>query len=172
MDAEKVKECDAVKAIYKRKLFHASRYQGKIRIGSDKKIEGFVEYVDVLGNLHKDHFVRLLDESELDYLYELSYELKYQGRWFHLFTALNSRTIFEDYYEIILSFLDAEEKKLAEELEFERTDKFYYTKRIYRKDIEALKVIEIPQGIFSLQGKKERILEGQEIDDYFASITD
>ena len=64
------------------------------------------------------------------------------------------------------------EKKLAEELEFERTDKFYYTKRIYRKDIEALKVIEIPQGIFSLQGKKERILEGQEIDDYFASITD
>mgnify|MGYP000440942516 CR=1 FL=1 len=172
MDAEKIKECDAVKAIYKGKLFHASRYQGKIRIGSDKKLEGFVEYVDVLGNLHKDHFVRLLDESELDYLYELSYELKYQGRWFHLFTALNSRTIFEDYYEIILSFLDAEEKKLAEELDFERTDKFYYTKRIYRKDIEALKVIEIPQGIFSLQGKKERILEGQEIDDYFASITD
>ena len=85
---------------------------------------------------------------------------------------MNSRTIFEDYYEIILSFLDAEEKKLAEELDFERTDKFYYTKRIYRKDIEALKVIEIPQGIFSLQGKKERILEGQEIDDYFASITD
>ena len=161
-----------MKAIFKGNLFRASRYQGKIRIGSNKKLEGFEEYVDVLGNLHKDHFVRLLDESELDYLYELSYELKYQGRWFHLFTALNSRTIFEDYYEIILSFLDAEEKKLAEELEFERTDKFYYTKRIYRKDIEALKVIEIPQGIFSLQGKKERILEGQEIDDYFASITD
>lgn len=161
-----------MKAIFKGNLFRASRYQGKIRIGSNKKLEGFEEYVDVLGNLHKDHFVRLLDESELDYLYELSYELKYQGRWFHLFTALNSRTIFEDYYEIILSFLDAEEKKLAEELDFERTDKFYYTKRIYRKDIEALKVIEIPQGIFSLQGKKERILEGQEIDDYFASITD
>ena len=161
-----------MKAIYKGCSFRASRFQGKIRIGSDKKSEGFVEYVDVLGNRHEDHFVRLLDETELDYLYELTYELKYQGRWFHLFTALNSRTIFEDYYEIILSFLDAEEKKLAEELEFERTDKFYYTKRIYRKDIEALKVIEIPQGIFSLQGKKERILEGQEIDDYFASITD
>ena len=106
-----------MKAIYKGCSFRASRFQGKIRIGSDKKSEGFVEYVDVLGNRHEDHFVRLLDETELDYLYELTYELKYQGRWFHLFTALNSRTIFEDYYEIILSFLDAEEKKLSEELE-------------------------------------------------------
>ena len=159
-----------MKAIFKGNLFRASRYQGKIRIGSNKKLEGFEEYVDVLGNLHKDHFVRLLDESELDYLYELSYELKYQGRWFHLFTALNSRTIFEDYYEIILSFLDAEEKKLAEELDFERTDKFYYTKRIYRKDIEALKVIEIPQGIFSLQGKKEILLQVEAIDAYLSEI--
>ncbi|MFN8648350.1 hypothetical protein [Streptococcus sp.] len=159
-----------MKAIFKGNLFRASRYQGKIRIGSNKKLEGFEEYVDVLGNLHKDHFVRLLDESELDYLYELSYELKYQGRWFHLFTALNSRTIFEDYYEIILSFLDAEEKKLAEELDFERTDKFYYTKRIYRKDIEALKVIEIPQGIFSSQGKKEILLQGEAIDTYLSEI--
>ncbi|MCP3931110.1 MAG: hypothetical protein GY705_18660 [Bacteroidetes bacterium] len=159
-----------MKAIFKGNLFRASRYQGKIRIGSNKKLEGFEEYVDVLGNLHKDHFVRLLDESELDYLYELSYELKYQGRWFHLFTALNSRTIFEDYYEIILSFLDAEEKKLAEELDFERTDKFYYTKRIYRKDIEALKVIEIPQGIFSSQGKKEILLQVEAIDAYLSEI--
>ncbi|MGT2884964.1 hypothetical protein ACVRZS_08600 [Streptococcus ferus] len=161
-----------MKAIFKGNLFQASRYQGKIRIGSDKKSEGFVEYVDVLGNLHKDHFVRLLDERDLDYLYELSYELKYKGRWFHLFTALNPRAISEDYFEIILSFLDLEEKELAEKLGFERTDKFYYTKRLYRKDIEELKVIELPQGIFSSQGKKERILEGEEIDDYFASITD
>lgn len=161
-----------MKAIYKGRLFHASRFQGKIRIGSDIKSEGFVEYVDVLGNLHKDHFVRLLDDRELDYLYELSYELKYKGRWFRLFTALNPQTISEDYFEIILSFLDLEEKKLAEELDFERTDKFYYTKRIYRKDIEKLKVIELPQGIFSSQGKKEKILEGQAIDDYFASIKD
>ena len=159
-------------AIYKGKRYRAVKKGEKIRIGSDTKEYGFTEYVDVVGNVHYDRFVKLLDMDELDYLYEERFEIQYQGRWFHLFTALNSRTIFEDYYEIILSFLDAEEKKLAEELEFERTDKFYYTKRIYRKDIEALKVIEIPQGIFSLQGKKERILEGQEIDDYFASIID
>lgn len=159
-----------MKAIFKGNLFQASRYQGKIRIGSDKKLEGFEEYVDILGNLHHDHFVRSLSENELDYLYELSYELKYKGRWFHLFTALNPQTIFEDYYEVILSFLDVEEKKLAEELDFERTDKFYYTKRIYRKDIEALKIIESPQGIFSSQGKKVRILEGEAIDAYLSEL--
>lgn len=161
-----------MKAIYQGKLFHASHYQGKIRVGSDKKLEGFEEYVDVLGNLHNDHFVRSLTESDLDYLYELSYELKYKDRWFHLYTALNTRTITEDYYEIILDFLDSEEKQLAEELEFERTDKFYYTKRIYRKDIEALKIIEIPQGIFSSQGKKETILQGEAIDTYLTEVVE
>ena len=170
MDAEKVKECDAVKAIYKRKLFHASRYQGKIRIGSDKKIEGFVEYVDVLGNLHKDHFVRLLDESELDYLYELSYELKYRGLWFYLTSSLNTNTISKELFVIGLDYFGSEAIELAEELGFERPDKFYFTKKIYRKDIEALKVIESPQGIFSSQGKKETILEGQAIDDYLSEI--
>ena len=161
-----------MKAIYKGCSFRASRFQGKIRIGSDKKSEGFVEYVDVLGNRHEDHFVRLLDETELDYLYELTYELKYRGLWFYLTSSLNTNTISKELFVIGLDYFGSEAIELAEELGFERPDKFYFTKKIYRKDIEALKVIEIPQGIFSLQGKKERILEGQEIDDYFASITD
>jgi hypothetical protein len=161
-----------MKAIYKGCSFRASRFQGKIRIGSDKKSEGFVEYVDVLGNRHEDHFVRLLDETELDYLYELTYELKYRGLWFYLTSSLNTNTISKELFVIGLDYFGSEAIELAEELGFERPDKFYFTKKIYRKDIEALKVIESPQGIFSSQGKKERILEGQEIDDYFASITD
>ena len=160
-------------AIFNGKKFDVTHEANNIyTLISNIRYDGFDQYINILGQIAENTYVKEVEDVELDFLYELSYELKYQGRWFHLFTALNSRTIFEDYYEIILSFLDAEEKKLAEELDFERTDKFYYTKRIYRKDIEALKVIEIPQGIFSLQGKKERILEGQEIDDYFASITD
>ncbi len=154
-------------AIFNGKKFDVT-YEGNniYTLISNVQYDGFAQYINILGQVAENTYIKEVENVELDFLYELSYELKYQGRWFHLFTALNSRTIFEDYYEIILSFLD------AEELDFERTDKFYYTKRIYRKDIEALKVIEIPQGIFSLQGKKERILEGQEIDDYFASITD
>ena len=159
-----------MKAIYKGCSFRASRFQGKIRIGSDKKSEGFVEYVDVLGNRHEDHFVRLLDETELDYLYELTYELKYRGLWFYLTSSLNTNTISKELFVIGLDYFGSEAIELAEELGFERPDKFYFTKKIYRKDIEALKVIESPQGIFSSQGKKETILQGEAIDAYLSEI--
>ncbi|WP_273450630.1 hypothetical protein [Streptococcus ferus] len=160
-------------AIFKGKKFDATHEVDHIyTLISKVRYDGFEQYINILGQVAENTFVKEVNENDLDYLYELSYELKYKGRWFHLFTALNPRAISEDYFEIILSFLDLEEKELAEKLDFERTDKFYYTKRIYRKDIEELKVIELPQGIFSSQGKKETILEGQEIDDYFASITD
>ena len=158
--------------IYKGKRHVADYTFGKavVTIYSYDKEMGFENAISPWGKVYDDYFSKQVIVTELDYLYEERFEIQYQGRWFHLFTALNSRTIFEDYYEIILSFLDAEEKKLAEELDFERTDKFYYTKRIYRKDIEALKVIEIPQGIFSSQGKKEILLQGEAIDTYLSEI--
>lgn len=139
---------------------------------SNVQYDGFARYINILGQVAENTYIKEVEDGDLDYLYELSYELKYKDRWFHLFTALNTRTITEDYYEIILDFLDSEEKQLAEELEFERTDKFYYTKRIYRKAIEALKVIEIPQGIFSSQGKKETILQGEAIDTYLTEVVE
>ena len=158
-----------MKAIYKGCSFRASRFQGKIRIGSDKKSEGFVEYVDVLGNRHEDHFVRLLDETELDYLYEERFEIQYQGHFFKISSALRRINLDRDWFEIYVSL---EEHQLGISLGFERTDKFLWSKEIGRKDIEAFKIIEVPQGPFSNQGIKVRILEGQAIDDYFASITD
>ncbi|MGT2712500.1 hypothetical protein [Streptococcus oriscaviae] len=158
--------------IYKGKKYTVSGHLGNniFVVYSDIKEVGFKNAISPWGKVYDDYFSKEVNESDLDYLYELSYELKYKDRWFHLYTALNTRTITEDYYEIILDFLDVEEKKLAEELDFERTDKFYYTKRIYRKDIEELKVIESPQGIFSSQGKKEIILQGEAIDAYLSEI--
>ncbi|MCP3928689.1 MAG: hypothetical protein GY705_06265, partial [Bacteroidetes bacterium] len=92
-----------MKAIYKGCSFRASRFQGKIRIGSDKKSEGFVEYVDVLGNRHEDHFVRLLDETELDYLYEERFEIQYQGHFFKISSALRRINLDRDWFEIYVS---------------------------------------------------------------------
>lgn len=157
-------------AYYKGELFSTHNVKGKFMIGSKIQKEGFEEYTDVLGRKHNDHFVKLLDITELDYLYELSYQVKFKNRWYNLHTALNHLAVTEEHYEITLSFLDRQEQKLAEELAFERTDKFYYTKRLYRSDIEALKVIESPQGIFAKQDNKEQIFTGQEIDDYLSTI--
>ncbi|MCP3889295.1 hypothetical protein ACVRZS_09400 [Streptococcus ferus] len=156
-------------AIYKGKRYRAVKKGEKIRIGSDTKEYGFTEYVDVVGNVHYDRFVKLLDMDELDYLYEERFEIQYQGRFFKISSALRRINLDRDWFEIYVSL---EEHQLGISLGFERTDKFLWSKEIGRKDIEAFKIIEMPQGPFSNQGIKVRILEGQEIDDYFASITD
>ena len=156
-------------AIYKGKRYRAVKKGEKIRIGSDTKEYGFTEYVDVVGNVHYDRFVKLLDMDELDYLYEERFEIQYQGRFFKISSALRRRNLDRDWFEIYVSL---EEHQLGISLGFERTDKFLWSKEIGRKDIEAFKIIEVPQGPFSNQGIKVRILEGQAIDDYFASITD
>ena len=45
-------------------------------------------------------------------------------------------------------------------------------KEIGRKDIEAIKIIEKPLGIFKDQGLKIKILEGKDIDDFLSSVKD
>ena len=160
-------------AIFNGKKFDVT-YEGNniYTLISNVQYDGFAQYINILGQVAENTYIKEVENVELDFLYELSYELKYRGLWFYLTSSLNTNTISKELFVIGLDYFGSEAIELAEELGFERPDKFYFTKKIYRKDIEALKVIESPQGIFSSQGKKERILEGQEIDDYFASITD
>ena len=54
--------------------------------------------------------------------------------------------------------------------EYEPYDKGQWWKDIRRKDIEALKIIEKPLGIFKDQGLKVKILKGKDIDEFLASI--
>ena len=65
-----------------------------------------------------------------------------------------------------------EKYELIEKLGFERYDKATWRKEIKRKDIEALKIIDKPLGIFKDQGLKIKILEGADIDDFLASVKD
>lgn len=44
--------------------------------------------------------------------------------------------------------------------------------KIGRKDIEAIKIIDKPLGIFKDQGLKIKILKGADIDDFLASVKD
>ena len=65
---------------------------------------------------------------------------------------------------------DISNAKFFESLGFTRSDKFYFDKKISRSDIEAIKIIEEPLGIFKDQGLKIKILEGADIDDFLASV--
>ena len=157
--------------IYKGKRYVADYTFGKavVTIYSYEKEMGFENAISPWGKVYDDYFSKQVIATELDYLYEERFEIQYQGRFFKISSALHRINLDRDWFEIYVSL---EEHQLGISLGFERTDKFLWSKEIGRKDIEAFKIIEMPQGPFSNQGIKVRILEGQEIDDYFASITD
>ncbi|MGT2867055.1 hypothetical protein [Streptococcus fryi] len=158
-----------MKAIYKNKSYTAEfeKKTMNVVLYSYTKDDGFHDYVDPWGNRAEDFFSKVVSQVSLSYIWRISYNVQFKNRWYHLHTAINPLAISENHYEVILDFTEGE---LAEQLGFERTDKFYYTKRLYREDIEALKVIETPLGRFSDRGLKETILVGDELDEYLEEI--
>ena len=155
--------------IYKGKKYRVAKGSTFYRVISGEKEEGFEEYIDILGEKRPDIFVKDVDIHELDYLYEIEYEIQYKGHFFDVMSAMKRINIDEDWFVIRAGI---EKYELIEKLGFERYDKATWRKEIKRKDIEALKIIEKPLGIFKEQGLKIKILEGEDIDDFLASVKD
>ena len=157
-------------AIYKQKKYRANKlFKGHVTLYSYSQDEGFENYVSPRGEVSYDFFSKIVDIHELDYLYKIVYEIQYKGHFFDVMSAMKRITIDEDWFVIRAGI---EKYELIEKLGFEVYDKGQWWKKIGRKDIEALKIIEKPLGIFKDQGVKVKILEGADIDDFLASVED
>jgi len=157
-------------AVYKQKKYDAELRLGKdVTLYSYVKEEGFENHVDPWGRESDTFFSKKVDIHELDYLYKMVYEIQYKGHFFHMMSAMKRKLIDKD-----LFWLNAgvEEYELIEKLGFEVYDKGEWWKEIGRKDIEAIKIIEKPLGIFKDRGSKVKIIEGKDIDDFLASVKD
>ena len=155
--------------IYKGKKYRVAKISTFYRVISGEKEEGFEEYIDILGEKRPDIFVKDVDIHELDYLYEVKYEFLYRGHYFKALSTMIRKLIDKDYFEISAGI---EKYDLIEKLGFKRLDESTWWKDIRRKDIEALKIVEEPLGIFKDRGSKVKILEGKAIDDFLASVKD
>jgi hypothetical protein len=155
--------------IYKGKKYRVAKISTFYRVISREKEEGFEEYIDIVGEKRPDIFVKDVDIHELDYLYEVKYEFLYRGHYFKALSTMIRKLIDKDYFEIAAGI---EKYDLIEKLGFKRLDESTWWKDIRRKDIEAIKIIEEPEGIFKEQGLKIKILEGKVIDDFLASVKD
>ena len=157
-------------AIYKQKKYDAELRLGKdVTLYSYVKEEGFENHVDPWGRESDTFFSKKMDIHELDYLYEIEYEIQYKGHFFDVMSTMKRINIDEDWFAIRAGI---EKYELIEKLGFEVYDKGQWWKKIGRKDIEALKIIEKPLGIFKDQGLKIEILEGADIDDFLTSVKD
>ena len=159
-----------MKAIYKQKKYRANKlFKGHVTLYSYSQDEGFENYVSPRGEVSYDFFSKVVDIHELDYLYETVYEIQYKGHFFDVISYMKRKLIDKD---LFLLNAGIEKYPLIEKLGFEVYDKGQWWKKIGRKDIEALKIIEKPLGIFKDRGSKVKIIEGAEIDDFLASVKD
>ena len=157
-------------AIYKQKKYDAELRLGKnVTLYSYVKEEGFENHVDPWGRKSDTFFSKKMDIHELDYLYEIEYEIQYKGNFFDVMSVMKRKLIDKDLFVLNAGI---EKYPLIEKLGFEVYDKGEWRKEIGRKDIEALKIIEKPLEIFKDQGLKIKILEGKAIDDFLASVKD
>ena len=154
-------------------IYKQMKYDAELRLGKDVtlyscvKEEGFENYVDPWGRESDDFFSKKMDIHELDYLYRIVYEIQYKGHFFDVMSAMKRKLIDKDLFVLNAGI---EKYPLIEKLGFEVYDKGQWWKEIGRKDIEAIKIIEEPEGIFKDQGLKVKILEGKAIDEFLASV--
>ena len=157
-------------AIYKQKKYDADiELDNTVTIYSYVKEEGFVNDITPWGEVEDDYFSKRVNMNELDYLYRIVYEIQYKGHFFDVMSTMKRINIDEDWFAIRAGI---EKYELIEKLGFKVYDKATWWKEIGRKDIEALKIIDKPLGIFKDQGSKVKILEGKAIDDFLASVED
>ena len=149
-------------AIYKQKKYDAELRLGKdVTLYSYVKEEGFENHVDPWGRESDTFFSKKVD------IHELEYEIQYKGHFFDVMSVMKRKLIDKDLFVLNAGI---EKYDLIEKLGFEVYDKGQWWKKIGRKDIEALKIIDKPLGIFKDQGVKVKILEGADIDDFLASV--
>jgi hypothetical protein len=157
-------------AIYKQKKYDADiELDNTVTIYSYVKEEGFENDITPWGEVEDDYFSKKVNMNELDYLYRTVYEIQYKGHFFDVMSTMKRINIDEDWFAIRAGI---EKYELIEKLGFKVYDKATWWKDIRRKDIEAIKIIEEPEGIFKDQGSKVKILEGEAIDEFLASVKD
>ena len=157
-------------AIHQGKKYNVSKGLSNndwIVLTSDTKDEGFNNYVDFWGEEFDDFFSKKVKMEDLDYLYSIHYEIQYKGHSFYVSSGMIRRNIEKDWFEITPS---ANQNEIKDELGFKQINKLEWAKEIGRKDIEVLKIVETPLGIFKDQGVKVKNLEGLDIDDFLNSI--
>lgn len=151
--------------------YNGARYKIKKRNGeyiitSRQKEDGFVNYIDVLGNEHSDLYMKNVKVNDVDVIYTEDIFVKYKTVYFRLFADKITRgAVLEDSYMIWTS-----SEQLAHEYGFEKEEQFVFARYIAKEDIEAVKIVRKPISGFGKIEQSEEILEDDELDNWLAEF--
>lgn len=148
--------------IYDNNKYLAEVCNNIVEITSKYYVEGFEKYVDVIGRVHDDIFVKKVSIDDVKLLYKEHTYIRYKNEWFQLFAdkILKSAVIDNEF------MLWTDSEQLAYKCEFEKKEQFVFIKNITREEIQSLKIVRVP--VFSFKNKEvsETVLEGKKVIDY------
>ena len=151
---------------YRELRYKIKKRNGEYIITSRLRREGFVNYIDVLGNEHSDLYMKSVKANELDVIYNEDVFIKYKDTYFQLFADKISRNAVS--YNSYMIWTDSEQ--LAQEYIFEKKEQFVFVKYISREEIEAVKIVKKPVLDFKDKGQSEEILEGDTLDKWLSEL--
>ena len=130
------------------------------------KRDGFINYIDILGNEHSDLYMKSVKANEVDVIYNEDMLIKYKGEYFQLFA---DKIFKEDVLDNSYMIWTASEQ-LAHEHNFEKQEQFVFIKYITREEIEAVKIVKKPVLDFKNIEQSEEILEGDALDNWLSEL--
>ena len=152
--------------VYNGKKYKIKKKNDKYIITSRVRKEGFINYIDVLGNEHSELFMKIVNANEVDIIYNEDILIKYKDKYFHLFADKVSRNaVLADSYMIWTN-----SEQLAQEYIFEKKEQFVFIKYITRKEIEAVKIVKKPILDFKDIEQSEEILDGDFLDNWLSEL--
>lgn len=151
---------------YKGLRYKVKKRNGEFLITSRIKRDDFINYIDVLGNEHKDYYMKTVNLDEIDLLYNQDMYIKYKDVFFQLFSNKISRSAVLD--NSFMIWTNSEE--MAYKYEFEKKEQFVFIKYITRDEIQAIKVVRIPVLTFKEIGTSEVLLQGNDVTDFLEAL--
>lgn len=131
---------------------------------SDKKLNGFTNYIDVLGKVQEDTFTKEVSIDDVDLAYYLKVNALYKGKEFE--TCGIGSFCLED-NSLVLS---SRETKDMEDYGFEKQEQFVFDKEVSLDDLDALIEIKTPILKFRRMPEKRKLILKSMIKEYILSF--
>lgn len=151
---------------YKGKTYLADLDGEMVEITSDVNENEFAPYVDILGNIHEDIFVKSLNVHDVELLFNQDVFIKYQGKYFETFAGKITKNVLQERKVMIFTASEY----IAMEMKFNKKEQFVFTKDIQLEDIEEIKIVNNPISIFKGREKKEIKIEKKDIGKWLSNV--
>lgn len=151
---------------YRGARYKIKKRKGEYIVTSRQRKEGFINYIDVLGNEHSDLYMKNVKVNDVDVIYTEDVFVKYKTVNFQLFEDKITRNAVQENSYMIWTASE----QLAYDYGFEKKEQFVFVKYITKEDIEAVKIVKKPILDFKDIEQSEEILEGNQLDNWLSKL--